>query len=181
MKINTALFIWLVPSETRNGAKNQDLYNIRHKLWYQIRYVHRCAPIDHSVYLITDSKQIPQLRQLAQEFKAEYEQLGFKAMIDVVEYERNIEDLSAMLEMAFMQILAQRIQSFDKAKEEGKTVSRSTIKKAQEDIAWIKSDCQKFNINSDRINAFLDILSEKINEHSKRLGKSQTTVEWKFE
>lgn len=182
MKINTALFIWLVPSEQRNGcSKSLELYNIRHRLWYQIRYIHRCAPIDHSVYLITDSKQIPQLQKLAEEYKAEYEKLGYKAMIDVVEYERKIEDLSAMLEVSFMQILSARIQNFEKAENEGKTVSKPTVKKSQDDIGWIKTDCQKFKIKSDRIEAFIDILSEKIAEHNQKLGKSQTTVEWQFE
>lgn len=181
MKINTALFIWLVPSENRNGAKSVELYNIRHRLWYQVRYVYRCAPIDHSVYLITDASKIPKMQELALQYKAEYEKLGYRAMIDVVEYERNFEDLAAMLEIAFMQILSARIQNFEKAESEGKTVSKTTIRKTQDDIAWIKTDCQKFNIKSDRIEAFIDILSEKIAEHNAKLGKSQTTVEWEFE
>jgi len=178
MKIKTGLFIWLVPSERRNGTHNKELENLRKRLYYRVRYTEHCVHVDDSVYLITDESQIPTLQAVAKEFKEEYERLGYKAFIDVVEYERSEKDLAEMLEMSFMTLLSQRIQDFEKAYKEGRTVSPLTLKKSNDDIYWIKGDCGRFNVNTDKLQSFIEILEEKIADHEQIIGRSTKAMKW---
>jgi len=169
MKVKTGLFVWLVPSERRNGTHNKELENLRKRLYYRVRYTEHCIHVDDSVYLITDESQIPRLQDVAREFKEEYERLGYKAFIDVVEYERSQKDLAEMLEMSFMTLLRYK---------EGRTVSPLTLKKSNEDIYWIKNDCRRFNVNTDKLQSFIEILEEKIAEHEQRIGRSTKAMKW---
>lgn len=184
VKVSTGLIFWLVPSENRADGKDQAqaLYNLRHSLWHKCRYIHRLVPLDNSVYLIQDPSKMQSVKEMAAEFLKKYEVLGFRAIIDIAEYEREQQDLKQMLEIAFMQVLSSKVSAFEQAEGKGKTVAKNTVRKSEADIAWVQDDLKKFEIKSDRIQAFIEILQEKIKAHLERLqaADSETTVttEW---
>jgi len=180
-KIRTALFMWDLPTEQRGGAPEDTrrrLEALRKSLWRTIRYKYGCFPYNESAYIIMDVMHISSLEDVVDHYKSEYKELGYQAKIDIVQYEYGSADLSALLEISFMTTLSKQIQVYEVAEADGKSVSPSTIRTSQTDIQWIKKGCNDYNIKSERVDNYIDILNEKILDHKKKVGKSTKAMKW---
>ena len=175
------MVMWDLPTENRTNAPNEvkkKFKALRKKLWRLVRHRYRCFPYNDSVYIILRMDNMQDMRYVLGQLKMEYQDIGYEANIDIITCDYDSVALKEVLEKTFIKTLSGLIKGYENANADGKIVS-GMIKTSNKFITSIRGGCSNYNVNSERVFAYIDILNEKILEHNIRISKkAKTKVKW---
>lgn len=133
--------LWLIfydlQSENSKGLTPEQkawLRNKRVDVWYKLRWIHNCVPLNMSVWLIRDAQEQEKLQNKKTEWIEAYSQKGFYAHISIFPIKTTDEGYTSFKKMEFdfcLEWLGKLDKALTKAVEKGEGLNKKNIQAHQ--------------------------------------------------